>query len=97
MQRIIGSIEIERDLRRRPRVRVKKQIDEQRLDRRCIGGEASIARRLGTAQFKTVERALARQRRAVGASCFELTSGGFSTCSAGGTLVAITGSWRSSS
>ncbi len=38
MQRIVGGVEIERNLRRRLLVRIEEQIDEQRLDRIRVGG-----------------------------------------------------------
>jgi len=39
VQRVIGGVEIERDLLRRPAARIEEQPDEQRLDRRGVGGE----------------------------------------------------------
>jgi hypothetical protein len=68
VQRIIGGVEIKRDLRWRFRVRVEKQVDEQCLDRGRVGGEPGVARRLRPAQFQTAQRRLAGQRRAVAAS-----------------------------
>ena len=42
VQRIVGGIEVEDDLRRRLRVRIEEQIDEQRLDRAGVSA-ASLA------------------------------------------------------
>jgi hypothetical protein len=67
VQRIIGGIEIERDLRRGFGVGIEKQIDDQRFNGRAIGGNAGIAGWLGAAEFKPVQGALAGQRRAVAA------------------------------
>ena len=67
VQRIIGGIEIERDLRRGFGVGIKEQIDEQGLDGRAIGGNVGIAGWLVAAELQPVQRALAGQRRAVAA------------------------------
>jgi hypothetical protein len=56
VQRIIGGIEIERDLRRGLGVGIKEQINEQRLDGRAIGGNAGIAGGLLAAEFEPVQR-----------------------------------------
>ena len=72
VQRIIGGIEIERDLRRRLGVGIKEQIDEQGLNGGRIGGDAGIAGGLVAAEFEPVQRALARQRRAVAAGGHQL-------------------------
>jgi len=65
VQRLARGIEIKRDLRRRLLVRIKEQIDEQRLHRIGVRGKFGVARGLRPAQFHTVQRALAGQRRAV--------------------------------
>src|SRR6478609_3276340 len=67
MQRIIGGVEIERDLAGRPGVRIEEQIDEQRLDRTSIGADPGIPAGLGPAMLQPVQGALARQRRTVAA------------------------------
>ena len=73
VQRIVGGVEIEDDLRRRLAVRIEEQIDEQRLDRRrCRGRSCGSASASGAAQFQPVQRALAGQRRAVRAPRREL-------------------------
>ena len=59
VQRIIGGIEIERDLRRGLGVGIEEQVDEQRLDGTCIGGNAGIAGGLVAAEFEPVQGALA--------------------------------------
>ena len=86
MQRIVGGIQIEGDLRWRFPMRVQEQIDEHRLDGIGVRTEASVTRGLRVAEFQPVQRALARQRRAV------RPQGGELACS-----TAITWSWRSSS
>jgi hypothetical protein len=67
VQRVVGGVEIERDLRWGLGVGIKEQIDKQRLDGRRIGGNAGIAGWLVAAEFEPVQRALAGQRRAVAA------------------------------
>jgi hypothetical protein len=68
VQRIVGGIEIQRELRRRCAVGIEEQIDKQRLDGRGIGGNPGIAARLGAAELQPVQRALAGQRRTVAAN-----------------------------
>jgi hypothetical protein len=67
VQRIIGGVEIERDLRRGLGVGIEEQIDEQRLTGRAIGGNAGIAGGRVAAEFEPVQAAFAGQRRAVAA------------------------------
>ena len=67
MQRVIGGVEIERDLCRGLGVGIEEQIDEQRFDGGGIGGNAGIAGWLVAAEFEPVQRAFAGQRRAVAA------------------------------
>jgi hypothetical protein len=67
VQRIIGGIEIKRDLRRRLGMGIEEQINKQRLDGRRIGGNPGIAGGLVAAEFEPVQRALAGQRGAVAA------------------------------
>ena len=86
VQRIVGGVEIEDDLRRRRGMRVEEEIDEQRLDRRRIVADLVIARRLRPAQLQPVERRFAGQRRTVRRRAASLPAS-----------TAITGSWRSSS
>jgi hypothetical protein len=71
VQRIVGGVEIERDLRRRRRMGVEKQIDKQPLDRRRVVADLVVAGRLLPAQFQPVERRFPGQWRTVGAPCFE--------------------------
>jgi hypothetical protein len=68
VQRVVGGVEVERDLRWRLLVRVEEQVDEQRLNRIQVGGKPGVTRRLRAAQLQPVECAFARQRRAIGAS-----------------------------
>jgi hypothetical protein len=77
VQRVVGGIEIKRDLPGCLLVRVEKEVDEQRLDRVRVGSEFGVARGLGAAQFQPVQRALARQRRAITPPRGKLPSGGF--------------------
>ena len=86
VQRIVGGIEIENDLRRRTPMRLQEHIDEQRLDCRCVMAHLVIPRRLGAAQLQPVQRRLASRRCTVRAFRRKL---------AGDT--ASTGSCRSSS
>ena len=65
VQRIVRRIEVEHDLPRRPPMRLHEQVDQQVLDRRLVVADLVILRRLRAAQLQTVERALARKRRAV--------------------------------
>ena len=74
VQRVVGGVQVERDLSWRPVMGIEEQINEQRRDGIRIVADPVIARRLGTAQFQSVERALARQRRAISAACRELAS-----------------------
>ena len=72
VQGIVGRIEIEDDLLRYRLVGLQEDIDEQPLDRRRIVAHLVVARRLRPAEFKAIERALARQRRAVRSPRLEL-------------------------
>jgi hypothetical protein len=72
VQRIVGGIQIERNLRRRFHVCVQEQVDEHRLNGIGVGGELGVAGGFGPAQFQPVQRALAGQRRAVRPPCGEL-------------------------
>jgi hypothetical protein len=72
VQRIIGGVEIERDLGRCLLVGIEEKIDEQRLDGGGVGGNPRIAGGFRPAQFQAVQRTLARQGRAGAASGFEL-------------------------
>ena len=74
VQRVVGGVEIEGDLRRRRRMGVEKQVDKQRLDRRRVIADLVIAGRLRSAQFQPVERRFAGQRRTIRAPCFELAA-----------------------
>ncbi len=71
MQRVVGGVEIERDLLGRLAMRIEEQIDEHRLHRLHrlhrvgVGGELGVARGFRAAQLQPVQSALARQRRAV--------------------------------
>ena len=71
VQRIVGGVEIEGDLRWRRRMGVEKQIDKQRFDRRGIITDLVIAGRLRLAQFQPVERRFPGQWCTIGAPCFE--------------------------
>ena len=64
MDRIVGGIEIEDDLGRCRRMGLHEQIDEQPLDGCSVVADLVVARRLRPAQLQSVQRALARQRRA---------------------------------
>ena len=56
VQRIIGGIQIERDLRRGLGVGIEEQIDEQRLDGGGVSGNPGIAGGLVAAEFEPVQR-----------------------------------------
>jgi hypothetical protein len=86
VQRVVGGIEIENDLRRRRLVRRKEQRDEQPLNRRRIMGDLVITRRLLAAQLEPVECRFAGRWRTVLRRAASLP-----------TSTAITGSCRSSS
>jgi len=66
VQRVVGGVEIERDLRRRGRMGVEEQIDKQPLDRRCVVADLVVAGRLLAAQLQPVERRFAGQWCAIG-------------------------------
>ena len=55
VQRIVGGIEIENDLRRRPSMRLHEEIDEKHLDRRRIVAYLVITRRFRAAQLQPVQ------------------------------------------
>ena len=77
MQRIIGGIEIEDDPFRRLLVRLEEEFDEQALDRPGLMADLVIAvERRGRCMLEPVQRALAGQRRAVGAVRLELADQG---------------------
>ena len=73
MQRIVGGIEIERDLAGRRAMRLDEQIDEQPVHRLRVVADLVVPRRLRFRQFQPVQRRLARHRGAVRASRFELS------------------------
>ena len=74
VQRIVGGVEIEGDLRRRRRMRRKKQVDKQALDRRRVIADLVITGRLLPAQFQPVERRFASQWGTVRAPRFKLAA-----------------------
>ena len=74
VQRVVGGVEIEGDLRRRRRMGVEKQIDKQPLDRRRVIADLVIAGRLRPAQFQPVERRFAGQRGTIRAPRFKLAA-----------------------
>ena len=65
MQRIVGRIEIQGDLRGRFAVRIEEDVNEQALERIRVGGKLPVAGWNGTAQLQPVQRALAGQWSAV--------------------------------
>jgi hypothetical protein len=65
MQRIVGGIEVKRDLFWRLLVGVEEEIDEQAFDCRGVVADFMIARWLGAAQFQPVQRRFAGQWRTV--------------------------------
>src|SRR5215207_1141261 len=83
MDRVVGGVEIENDLLGRALVRLQEQVDEQSFDRCAVVGDLVIARRLGPAQLKPVQRRLAGQRRAIRARAASLPAS-----------TAMAGSWR---
>ena len=72
VQRIVGGIEIERDLARRLGVGIKEQVHEQGLDRAGISTDPGIAAWFGTPVLQSVQRAFPRQRRTIAAPGFKL-------------------------
>ena len=72
VQRIVGGVEVERDLFGRPDVRLEEEVDEQRFDRRRIMADLLVARRRRPRQLQPVQRRFARDRRAILAPGFEL-------------------------
>jgi len=65
VQRVIRRIEIEHDRFGRRLVRLEEQVDEQFLDRRALVADLMVARRRRGRVLEPVERALARERRAI--------------------------------
>ena len=43
VQRVVGGVEVEHDLLRRPVVGVEEEVDEQRLDRRAVVADPAVA------------------------------------------------------
>jgi hypothetical protein len=73
MQRIVGRIEIQNDLPRRfAAMRLDEQIHEPHLDGRRIVTDLVIAGQLRAAQLQSVQGALARHGRAIGAASGQL-------------------------
>src|SRR5438105_14870196 len=52
VQRVVGGVEVEGDLRRWRRMGLEKQLDKQLLDRRRVIADLVIARRLRPAQVQ---------------------------------------------
>jgi hypothetical protein len=65
LQRVVGGINVERDLRRRRRMGVEKQLDKQGFNRRRVMADLVVAGRLRAAQFQPVERRFAGQWRTI--------------------------------
>jgi hypothetical protein len=65
VQRVVGGIEVQNDLRRRTVMRVEEQLHEQPLDGGAIMTDPVILRRFGLAQLHPVQRALACQSGAI--------------------------------
>ena len=63
VQRVVGGVEVEHDLLRRPVVGVEEEVHEQRLDRRPLVSDPAVAVDPGSAVLEAVERALAGERR----------------------------------
>jgi hypothetical protein len=62
VQRVIGGVKVQRNLRRRGSVRIQEQIDKQIFDGQRIMADLVLTRRRGSAQLQPVQRALASQR-----------------------------------
>lgn len=69
---IVGGVEIEDDLLRRPAMRLEEEVDEERLDRRRIVGDLVVARRRGARALEPVQGRLAGYRRAAETTAREL-------------------------
>ena len=74
VQRIVGGVEVEGDLRWRRRVGVEKQINKQPLDRRRVIADLVVAGRFRPAQFQSIEGRFAGQWRAIRAPGFKLAA-----------------------
>jgi hypothetical protein len=72
VQRVVGGVEVENDLRRRMLVRIDEQIDKRCFDRLWVVADPVIGGRLVGAQFEPVERRFARHGGAVPMPCGEL-------------------------
>jgi len=67
MDRIVGGVQVQYDLLRRLRMRLKKQVHQQRIHRRFVHHDLLVARGrigVGRGKLQSVERALARDRLA---------------------------------
>lgn len=71
VQRIVGGVEVENDLRWGAAVRVQEQVNKHRLNGGTVMADAVILRRLGPAQLQPVRGALAGQGGAVRPACRE--------------------------
>jgi hypothetical protein len=72
VERVVGGIDVEHDLGGRRLMRLQEERDEQALNGGRIMSDLVIARRLRSAQLKTVERRFAGHRRAVRPPCRKL-------------------------
>ena len=76
VQRVVGGVQVEHDLRGRHLVRIEEQLDEQPLDQARVVADLVVARRRPARRMlEPVERRLAGERRAIGATGGELAHG----------------------
>ena len=87
VQGIVGGVEVENDLPRRPAVRVEEQLDQQPLDRRRVVADPVVAGRLADGACSS------RLSVLLPASGAQLDRRASSLPA----RIAITGSWRSRS
>ena len=74
VHRVVRGVEVEHDLRRRRRMGLQEQIDEQPLDCRAVVADLVVPRRLHSAQLQPVQGALTSQRRAARPPRLELAA-----------------------
>ncbi len=74
VQRVVGGVEVEGDLRRRHGMSVEKDIDKHGFDQRRVVTDFVIARGLRPAQLQPVERRFAGQGRAIRAFGLQLAT-----------------------
>ena len=74
MQGVVGGVEVEDDLTRRSRMRLKEEVDQQAVDGAAVMADFVVARGSNRRVLEPVERALAGKRGTAPAFGLELTN-----------------------